>query len=820
MFQKSTIQKIAHVIVPLALKGTLSYKVEEKDLQHLAVGMRVEVPIGKRKITTGIIHSFQDQTSNKAFKSILQFLDEAPIVDEAHIRFWEWLSNYYVCEIGQVMHAALPAHLKIDSETVLSLSPFYQEDMPGLNTNEFLITEALLTQKSLSVKELQSILKLNSIAHIIKSLIQKRLIYVKAHALDKYKAKTETYIYWNEAYQGDSLAQEMAFELCSRSERQQKALLYFIEHADQEQKLPRRSISTLPGLDSSVVQALVKKEIWILKDLSISRLNNEAIYVEKAKELSAIQQQALTDIQKQFETQNTCLLHGVTGSGKTQLYIELLREKLSKSEQSLYLLPEIALTTQLVQRLQRVFGDQVYVYHSRLNNQERVELFRQARTGKGIFIGPRSAIFLPFTKLRLILIDESHDGSFKQQDPAPRYHGRDAALYLAHLVGAKTLLGTATPSIESYEHAINGKYGLVKLSERYGDIELPEIQLIDLKKAYQQNRVKHNFSRQMIQSIQDCLDRNKQVIVFQNRRGYAPRMQCASCGHTQHCTNCDISLTYHKYKNQMICHYCGYAEQPLSQCPKGNQHKLQLQGYGTEKLEEDLQLLFPSARIDRMDLESARSKSAHKRIIKSMENQDIDILVGTQMISKGLDFDAIELVCVVNADPMIQFPDFRSAERAYQLLTQVAGRAGRKNKKGKVLIQTFSPNHPVLNDVIKADYISMFNRESTERKLFKYPPASRLIKIQLKHKKNEVLQRASKHLQQALLANLKSGVLGPSTPAISRINNYYIQEFLIKRNASNKQLQQEKTFLYETSHWLKSIKGMSALRVIIDIDVY
>ena len=820
MFQPKPITKIAEVIVPLALKGTLSYLIKDRDLPLAELGMRVEVPIGKKKITTGIISNIHDYDSQKEYKEIIQFLDSKPIVTPLHIKFWNWISNYYMCSIGQVMNAALPANLKINSETLISLSPFYQEDMPGLSNTEFLATEALNEQGTLAVKELQIILNKTSIVHLIKSLLKKRLIYIKESSRDKYKARTETFIYWADAYKENETAQELAFELCKRSDRQQRALLYFLEHCDEEHKLSRRSISQLPGLDSTVVKALVKKGIWELKDLILSRLNTVALKTIEAPALSKDQNRAYAEIKKCFESKNTCLLHGVTGSGKTQLYIELIKEHINRQEQTLYLLPEIALTTQLEERLKQVFGQEVYVYHSKLNNQERVELYRQAYTGKGIFVGARSAVFLPFTKLKLIIIDEAHDGSFKQQDPAPRYHGRDAALFLAHLSDAKALLGTATPSIESYTNALKGKYGLVELHERFGQIELPDIELIDLKKAYKQNRMHQQFSSKMIETIKDCLSRKKQVIVFQNRRGYAPRLQCDSCGYNQNCINCDISLTYHKFKEKMICHYCGHTENPISQCPNGSDHTIRIKGFGTEKIEEDLQNIFPTARIGRMDLSNSRTRKAHKKIIKQVENREIDILVGTQMVSKGLDFDNLELVCVVNADQMIQFPDFRAGERAYQLLTQVAGRAGRKEKKGKVLIQTFSPEHPVLKDVINGNYKLMYNREAGERKLFKYPPHTRLIKIQIKHKDPYIVDKASIRLKKILSNNFETGVLGPSVPPIGRINSLYIREFLIKRKSAGALLQREKEFLSESMEWLKRQDGCSGIRVILDADIY
>lgn len=820
MYQQNSVKKIADVIVPLALKGTLSYLIKDEDLHLAEVGMRVEVPIGKKKITTGIVCRILDYTDEVEYKEIIQFLDKKPIVSSLHLNFWHWISTYYMCTLGQVMNAALPANLKISSETLISLSPFYHEDMAGLNHNEFLTTEALNEQGTLAVKELQLILNKTSIAHLIKSLLQKRLIYIKESTRDKYKAKTETYIHWAAAYKGNETAQELAFELCKRSDRQQKALIYFLENCDTEQKLPRREISQQAGLDSSVVNALVKKGIWELKDHILSRLNQLPIQTIAAPELSQDQLKAYKAIKTIFETKNNCLLHGVTGSGKTQLYIELIKEHLAKQEQTLYLLPEIALTTQLVERLKIVFGKEVFVYHSKLNNQERVELFRQARTGKGIFVGARSAVFLPFTNLKFIIIDESHDGSFKQQDPAPRYQGRDSALYLAHLSGAKTLMGTATPSIESYTNALKGKYGLVELKKRFGKVEMPDIELIDLKKAYKQNRMQQQFSKIMIDAINDCLKRDKQVIVFQNRRGYAPRLQCDTCGYHQNCINCDISLTYHKYKDLMICHYCGHKEKPATTCPNGHDHKVRIKGFGTEKIEEDLQLIFPSAKIGRMDLSSSRTKKAHERIIKQVENREIDILVGTQMVSKGLDFDNLELVCVVNADQMIQFPDFRSGERAYQLLTQVAGRAGRKEKRGRVLIQSFNPEHPVLQDVIKGDYGFMFNREAEERKLFKYPPFTKLLKIQIKHKDPYIVEKASNYLKQLLTSNFNEGVLGPSTPPVGRVNKLYIREFLIKRNTLGSELQREKDFLKKAIEWLKKQDGCASIRAILDADIY
>ena len=817
---KNTIDRVAEVIVPFAVKGTFSYKIKDRDLPLATIGMRVEVNFGKNKIYTGIIKSLRQQGEDEILKEINQFLDPAPIVSPLQIKFWEWIAGYYLCSIGQVMNAALPANLKIQSETKVKLSPFYQEDLPGLSHHEYIITESLNEQGELSVKDLQAILGMDSISHIIKNLINLRLIYVKEKASDKYKARIETYITWSEEYAKDLSLQEMAFELCKRSDRQQKALLFFLENADQDQKLPRRVLSKQNGLDSSVVKAIVKKGIWKLEDIALSRLNTDVEETLEAPELSDNQKRALKEIKSHFKTKNTCLLHGVTGSGKTQIYIELIKEVLKREEQTLYLLPEIALTTQLVNRLQLVFGEQVFVYHSRLNQQERVELYKRASEGKGIFIGARSSIFLPFSRLKLIVIDESHDSSFKQQDPAPRYNGRDAAVYLAHICGAKTLMGTATPSIESYTNARQGKYGLVELLERFGKVELPDIELIDLGLSYRQNRMKQQFSKKMIDGINDCLERKKQVIVFQNRRGYAPRLQCQSCGEHQSCPSCDISLTYHKYKNTMNCHYCGHSEAPLTTCKKCHKSDMKIKGFGTEKLEEDLSILFPDATIDRMDMDSSRSKKAHARIINKVESGEVDILVGTQMVSKGLDFENMEMVCVANADQMIRFPDFRSGERAFQLLTQVAGRAGRRGKKGRVFIQSFDIEHPVLKEVLNNDYHAMYEREMQERRMFNYPPFSKLIRIQLKHRDNSTLTKASHFLKQALLSNIENGVMGPAIPAIGRINNLYIQEFLIKLPLQAAYVQKVKRFLQKTESWLKKQDGCSSVRVILDCDVY
>ncbi|NUO03729.1 MAG: primosomal protein N', partial [Saprospiraceae bacterium] len=576
----------------------------------------------------------------------------------------------------------------------------------------------------------------------------------------------------------------------------------------------------LAKVDSTVINALVQKGIFEVYEQEISRLAGYEDQLLEAGELSEQQVEALQGIHEGFSQKLVTLLHGVTGSGKTRVYVELIREVIDRGEQVLYLLPEIALTTQIIDRLQKVFGDQIAVYHSRLSNNERVEMWNSVLAGKPVILGARSALFLPFKQLGLIVVDEEHDPSYKQHDPNPRYNGRDTAIFLAGLHGAKTLLGTATPSIESYYNAQSGKYGLVEMKERFGGLELPEMAVADAKKELKERKLQSHFTTGLIDELKSALERGEQAILFQNRRGYAPTYRCSSCGWSAQCTNCDVSLTYHKATRNLKCHYCGYYSPVPNSCPDCGDRKLILIGFGTEKIEDELGIYLPQAKVGRMDLDTVRSKNAHSRIINDFEEKRTEVLVGTQMVTKGLDFENVGIVGVLSADQLLQFPDFRAGERAFQLMVQVSGRAGRKHKRGKVLIQAFNTGHPVLREVLNNDFTSFFAREIRERQEFRYPPFTRLIRITLKHKKPEVVNEAGERFAEFLKTELGWRVLGPAVPAVARVRNFFLLDVLLKLERDSALIQRAKLLIADATHRIQSETGLSGVRVNVDVDPY
>ncbi|MEM9848989.1 MAG: primosomal protein N', partial [Bacteroidota bacterium] len=610
-----------------------------------------------------------------------------------------------------------------------------------------------------------------------------------------------------------------AFDLLKRSEKQTNALMAYLQLSRQQTHVRKQDIyKRVDKVDSSTLNAMQKKGVFELYEREISRVGSYDEALEEKFELSEQQIRALAEIQQGFEQKNVVLLHGVTGSGKTRVYIELMQQAVSRGEQVLYLLPEIALTTQIIQRLQRIFGNQIAVYHSRISNNERVDMWKEVYADKPIILAARSGIFLPFQNLKLIIVDEEHDPSFKQNDPNPRYQGRDTAIYLAHLHEAKVLLGTATPSLESYQNVIWKKYGLVAMKERFGGLALPEIQVIDLKDAVKKKQMQSHFSTVLITELQAALERKEQVILFQNRRGYAPVLRCETCGWHQECVHCDVSLTYHKFHDRLKCHYCGFSMTIPEACPACGVLGLKMQGFGTEKIEDELKIFLPDAAIARMDLDTIRTKNALVRMMTDFEEKRIDILVGTQMVTKGLDFENVGIVGILSADQLLQFPDFRAGERAFQLMTQVSGRAGRKHKQGKVLIQTFNPAHPVIREVIDNDFDTFFSREITERKQFSYPPFIRLIKITLKHKKPETLNKAAKVYEKVLKDKLGDWVIGPAIPYISRVRGQYLLDFIIKLERDAKKVHYAKSCISLAGNLMKQTEGCSGVRASVDVD--
>lgn len=787
----------------------------------LQIGMRVEVQFGKSKLYTGIIAGFVDQINAKVKpKPILSILDMAPILTEKQLRLWGWIAKYYACTIGEVMNAALPGKLKLNSDSKVYLSPTFDHNMQGLSDKEFMIIEALIIQKEISMSDIQGILGQKSITRLINKLIEKRLIFVRQILKTKYKPKIIDCVRFTTVYQENPELLNEAFELTAKSEKQTNALLAFVQIQKANKYVRKTDLYRKANIDISVIKAMVKKEIFEVYSRTVSRIKIEEVEIDDLPPLTDQQAAVMPIIRSSFTENKPILLHGVTGSGKTRVYVECMREILEQGGQALYLLPEIALTTQIINRLKKLFGNDIMVYHSKMNDDQRVEIFEAARKDGKLFLGARSSIFLPFRQLDLIIVDEEHDPSFKQNEPAPRYNARDTAIYMSKLYESKIILGTASPSIETYSNALAGKYNLAELTERFAGLAMPEIVIVDKKKEIAQNKIKGQFTSVLIEEIQNALDKKEQVILFQNRRGYAPTISCDVCAWKMECTNCDVSLTYHKYTHKMHCHYCASRYTLVESCPAcGNKH-LQEKGYGTAKIEDEIISFFPSAKVARMDFDTVNTRAAYEDLLMDFEDRQIDILIGTQMITKGLDFDNVSVVGVLNADQQFSFPNFRSTERGFQLILQVSGRAGRKNKQGKVIIQTFDPTHPVLQDILAYDYKHFYNREIYERKESSYPPVSRMIKVTLKHKKIPNLQDATLFFEHLIRPTLGERLNGPASPYVGRIRNYYLMDFWIKLENTAAVLKSTKQLLLSSAAQVKASPGASQLRVVIDVDPY
>ncbi len=802
------------VLLPLALAKPYTYGVPESLADAIEVGIRVEVEFGKkRRYAALVVETGVAPPEGRPAKPILSAIDETPIALPVQLKFWHWLATYYACTLGEVMTAALPAHYKLVSETVITLGPHFEEDMAGLDDKEYLISEALTIQNELTLSQVQDILQQRSVYPIIRRMLDKKLLFLKEDLKERYRPKRVACIRLKEPYVSQPDQLQEAFERLSRAGRQMEALLAVIQLSRQLPFIRKEDIYKAAGVDHAVVQGLVKKEILEVYDREVSRLGNFGEQEAGLEDFTPQQQQAFDSIRHAFAEKDVVLLHGVTGSGKTRLYMELIREAILRNEQVLYLLPEIALTAQIIERLRRVFGNQVVVYHSRLNNNERVELWQEVLRGKPLVLGARSALFLPFQRLKWVIADEEHDPSFKQQDPNPRYHGRDAAIYLARLYGAKVLLGTATPSLESYYNTQNGKYGLAEMPERFGGLQMPELRLVPMKGGPSQH-----FSPELLEALTQTLDRGEQAILFQNRRGYAPTYRCPTCNWHAECIHCDVSMTYHKQSHALKCHYCNYQTKVPSACPACGNKQLQLQGFGTEKVEDELAIYFPEKKIARMDYDTVRSKNAHAQIIQDFEEGRIHILVGTQMVAKGLDFERVGLVGILSADQLLQFPDFRAAERAFQLMTQVSGRAGRKHRRGLVLIQALNPAHPVLREVLHHDFSGFYQRELQERQRFEYPPFFRLIRITLKHAKPERVNQAAEAMSALLTPQFGHRIKGPAVPAVARVRGLYLIDFLIKMERSHPKIARAKTAILEAAGQIAQREGLSGIRVQIDVD--
>ncbi|NQT78644.1 MAG: primosomal protein N' [Bacteroidetes bacterium] len=819
----------AELLLPLPIKGLFTYRVPFELNDFIRPGQRVAVQFGRKKLYTALVKNIHEKVP-KGYtpKYILSLLDETPIVNSIQFSFWDWISDYYMCHPGEVMNAALPSAFKLASESKIHLNPDFKPGDSNMNEREALIAEALIHRNFLSVKEASDITGQLKILPLINTMIEKRVIILEEELKDRYKPRMEDYVMLTEAYQEEKALRKMYEQLEKRAFKQLQILIAYINmSADDGSYREIRKSTLLKAADASKQQlkGLEKKGVFILEERIISRLSDsEASTDPKEIVFNEFQQKALEQIKADFRDKDVSLLYGVTSSGKTEIYIHLIDEVLRKGKQILYLLPEIALTTQIIYRLQQYFGDKVGVYHSRYNEGERIEIWNKVNSDDpderySIILGARSAVFLPFSKLGLVIVDEEHDQSYKQFDPAPRYHARDSAIYLAGLHGAKTLLGTATPSFESYFNAKNGKYGLIMLAQRYRDLEMPEIIVSDIRKEMRKKNAQSHFTKILLDHIEEALAKKEQVILFQNRRGFSPRLECEICAWIPMCTRCDISLTYHKRADHLRCHYCGYSTRVPAECGHCGSSRVLMRGFGTEKIEEELSIIIPEANIRRMDLDTTRKKYGHQLIINAFEKHEIDVLVGTQMVTKGLDFDLVSVVGIMNADNMINFPDFRAYERSFQLMAQVAGRSGRKNRQGKVIIQSYKPSHEVIKDVVENDFTGLYARQMAERNRFKYPPYYRLIQLKLLYKDYRLLNEASKVLGTQLHATFPKQVLGPEYPLVSRIKNQYIKQILIKTSRKESVVAVKKELQKQLEEFA-ALKEFKRVRIKVDVDPY
>ncbi len=895
------------VILPLAVPNLYTYRVPYNWNDDIALGKRVVVQFGRGKLYSALVRNIHE-TPPKQYvaKYIDSILDEQPIVNLKQFELWDWMSQYYMCYIGEVMVAALPGGLRLASETKIVLNPEYDKEQSKiLSDKEYLIIEALEIRNVLSINDVSQILEQKTVYPLIKTLIEKGAVLIQEELKEKFKPKIESFIRITEYADDEENLKNIFSQLEKKAPKQLDVLMAYITLSERYSKISEESekskvekyltykevkksdiLKKIAGAEAAL-KSMTQKNIFEIYEREVGRFasfDNE----NKISQLNEIQQNVLDSVEEQFgwkEVQSppdhiragsklefessvidndsksavntpqseikkdVVLLHGVTSSGKTEIYVKLIEQAIAQGKQVLYLLPEIALTTQIINRLRKYFGDSVGVYHSKFNGNERVEVWNSVLSSKEevqsskfeslklendtstspatlnfklnknfkLIVGARSALFLPFSNLGLVIVDEEHDTSYKQYDPAPRYNARDGAIYLAHIHKAKTLLGSATPSLESYYNAQEGKYGFAEITQRFGGVQMPEIIIADVKEATRKKQMKSHFTPLLLDTVTLALQNKEQIILFQNRRGFAPQLECNMCAWIPQCTNCDVSLTYHKASNQLRCHYCGYSIKPPSKCGACGDANLKMKGFGTEKIEEELSIFYPKANIARMDLDTTRSKFAHQHIIQDFEEGKIDILVGTQMVTKGLDFDNVSMVGILNADSMLNFPDFRSFERSYQLMAQVSGRAGRKSKRGKVIIQTQNPEHSIIQDVIHNNFLSMYTNQLADRKTFNYPPFYRLIEITVIHKDVDMVNASSKYLADELKKHFKKRVLGPEFPIVSRIRNLYHKNILLKIERESSVIQVKK-ILANLLVQFKSGNDYKAVRVQIDVD--
>lgn len=816
----------AEVILPLPLFGTFTYSIPTTLEGKAVVGHRVIVPFGRKKYYTGIIESITP-VAPEGFevKDISSVLDPWPVVKHPQLKLWEWIAEYYLCTAGDVYKAAVPAGLKVESETFIELNPDYEE-MPDarMTDREAIIMQSLDHNGKMTPAEISKKTGLNSIESTISSMVERRMLIIAEKLIERYRPKKETLVRLA-VDRNDNEAMHKVFDAVKGAKKQEMMLITLLDNLNKRQQqqlppeVPRQHLLEQSGLSPAILAALASKGIVEIFTREINRFNYTGTEQGELPKLSAPQSEALDSIHRMFIDKNVTLLHGVTSSGKTEIYIHLIDYILKKGSQALYLVPEIALTTQLTRRLQKVFGKRVIIYHSKFSDNERVDIWKRMLHDPSpcVVIGARSSLFLPFSRLGLVIVDEEHESSYKQFDPAPRYNARDCAIVLASMHGAKTLLGSATPAIETYYKALNGRYGLVTLSERYEGVQLPLIEIVDLNDERRRGRISGPMSARLAMMSREAVKGGEQVILFHNRRGFAPVVVCKQCGYVPKCQNCDVSLTYHRKAGEMVCHYCGATYKLPTICPACKEPAIEVYGYGTERIEEIAESSFPGARIMRMDLDTTRNKDSYLNIINDFSLGKADILVGTQMVTKGLDFERVSLVGILNADNLINFPDFRASERAFNMLEQVAGRAGRRNKRGLVIVQTSQPAHPILSYLQAHNYEGFYEHELEERRRYGYPPFTRVINIYLKHRDEDLLIRAAAGYAETLRHLFGNRILGPDEPHIARIQSLYIRKIMLKVEIQAS-MSKVKAILRSVYEAQMADKSLRSLVVYYDVD--
>jgi len=806
--------------LPIPIQRTFTYSVTEDEADFLKKGMRVAVSFGKSKMYSGLVLNIHTNAPTLyEAKEIHQILDEIPLVNDKQLQHWQWIANYYMCSLGDVYRASLPSAFLLESETIIYKNNTFLDETI-LADEEFLIFEALQQQSQLTIHQVIAILGKKKVMPIVNGLIQKEAIVIKEEIYEQYKPKLVKYVRLHKKYTSDDSLGKLLEEL-SNAKKQREAVLGFFQLLTTKKPIKAKDLEEKAVVSSNILKSLVDKEILEFYHIQIDRVQYKGD-INDLKVLNEFQEKALAEIKESFKEKDVTLLHGITSSGKTEVYTKLIQEVLDEGKQVLFLLPEIALTTQIIVRLQYYFGEQISVFHSKYSINERVEVWNNVLNNKPkarIILGARSSVFLPFSNLGLIVVDEEHETSYKQFEPSPRYNARDAAIVLAKIHKAKILLGSATPSLETYYNAQQNKYGFVELNRRHGNVQLPKIELINVKEKHRKKEMKGHFSDRLLALIKEALDLKEQVILFQNRRGYSPVVECKTCGVSPECPNCDVTLTFHKFKHELRCHYCSYQRAMPNSCGACGSNTLDTKGFGTEQIELELKEIFPAFKIGRMDLDTTRGKHGYQKIIGAFEAKEIDVLVGTQMLSKGLDFENVSLVGILNADTMLNFPDFRAHERGYDMMVQVSGRSGRSKKQGNVAIQTYNPFHQILQQVSTTNYKEMYKEQLQERYQYKYPPYYRLIKITLKHRDYNKVDSGVNWLFKALYSSFGEHVLGPTAPAVARIRNQYIKNIIIKI-PPKQGLVHTKSQITKIRNTFEAVADFRPIRFIIDVDAY